>query len=115
VKKGILVAVLQCGIVLSLAGKYAVDRNRLPRVWVRCAPYDPNLPLRGRYIRLRLIVAADDKRFPDRAALNRPLAYFIAEHAEDPSQQRGKDLWVEVTVPPEGAPRPIRIAARSHP
>jgi hypothetical protein len=55
--RGILVAVLQCLLVLSLAGKYAWDRGRLPRVWVKTAPGDPFLPIRGRYVRLRLEVA----------------------------------------------------------
>lgn len=54
--RGIAVAILHCTIVLSLAGKYAVDRERLPRVWAKTAPIDPNLPVRGRYVRLRLQV-----------------------------------------------------------
>ena len=56
--RGIAVALLQCLIVLSVAGKYALDRQRLPRVWVKAAPVDPSLPVRGRYVSLRLEVAA---------------------------------------------------------
>jgi hypothetical protein len=42
-----------------------------------------------------------------------PLAYFIPEHASDPSQlQPGQTLWVEVTVPDRGLPRPIRVEVR---
>lgn len=42
--------------------------------------------------------------------LSEPLAYFIPEHATDPSRREaGEELWVEVTVPPNGAPRPIRL------
>jgi hypothetical protein len=52
--RGIAVAVLQCLLVLSLAGKYAFDRDHLPRVWVRAVPVVPNLPMRGRYVRLNL-------------------------------------------------------------
>jgi hypothetical protein len=33
--RGIAVALLHCLIVLGVAGKYAVDRERLPRVWAR--------------------------------------------------------------------------------
>src|ERR1019366_4049071 len=54
VYRGIAVAVLQCLIVLSVAGKYALDRERLPRVWAMAAPFDPYLPVRGRYVSLRL-------------------------------------------------------------
>ena len=43
VYRGILVAVLQCLLVLSLAGKYAWDREHLPRVWAKTAPGDPYL------------------------------------------------------------------------
>jgi hypothetical protein len=32
--RGIAVALLQCLIVLTVAGKYALDRQRLPRGWV---------------------------------------------------------------------------------
>ncbi len=42
-----------------------------------------------------------------------PVAYFIPEHAPDPSQlPPGQSLWVEVTVPPRGLPRPIRVEIR---
>ena len=35
VYRGIAVAVLQCLMVLSVAGKYALDRERLPRAWAK--------------------------------------------------------------------------------
>ncbi len=42
-----------------------------------------------------------------------PLAYFIPEHAIDPSRQPGgASLWAEVTLPPTGAPRPIRLGVQ---
>jgi hypothetical protein len=42
--------------------------------------------------------------------LSEPLAYFIPERIEDPSRRPvGEELWVEVTVPPKGAPRPIQL------
>src|ERR1039458_5729471 len=56
VYRGIAVTVLQCLIVLSVAGKYALDRERLPRVWAMAAQVDPSLPVRGRYVSLRLQV-----------------------------------------------------------
>jgi len=41
------------------------------------------------------------------------LSYFLPEHAIDPSRrQPGEELWVEVTVPTKGPPRPIRLAVK---
>ena len=51
-QKGLLVTAAHLAIVLTVAGKYAMDRNTLPRVWALVTPYDPNLPIRGRYVRL---------------------------------------------------------------
>jgi hypothetical protein len=46
--------------------------------------------------------------------LAEPVLYFIPEHAADPAAatRRGEPLWAEVTVPPQGAPRPIRLGLR---
>jgi len=143
--RGLMVAALQCVIVLSLAGKYALDRERLPRVWVKTAPYDPMLPVRGRYVSLRLQVEAPagtnltwtlarlavvDGRLvatPVKSGdgvlisptanqtwvINEPVAFFIAEHVKDPSRRAaGEELWVEVSVPAAGAPRPLRLGVK---
>jgi len=47
----------------------------------------------------------------DRSALlTEPVAYFIPEHAADPSvRPAGEELWAEVTIPRRGPPRPIRL------
>jgi hypothetical protein len=150
-RKGLIVAVLHVCIVASLGAKLLVDRATRPRVWVRTAPVDPNLPIRGRYVRLRIeadpstdlsagdsqvvpialsvkdgrLTAARDPestkmyaRLGQRggariAVLLEPVAYFIPEHATDPSiRPPGEELWVEVTVPRAGAPRPIRLGVR---
>jgi hypothetical protein len=43
-----------------------------------------------------------------------PIAFFIPEHAPDPSRvDSGTELWVEVSVPRRGLPRPIRVEVRS--
>jgi len=147
--RGIAVAVLQCLIALSIYGKYTVDRDRLPRVWAKAAPVDPNLPIRGRYLSVRLevevtpgpsqpygnaghlsirdghlVVDRDDApfgssthvniiRIRDRWTLMEPVAFFLPEHAADPSiLPPGKELWVEVSVPRKGPPRPIRLEVR---
>jgi hypothetical protein len=102
--RGIAVAVLHCVLVLGIAGKYEFDRQHLPRVWVRAYPVDPTLPVRGRYLSLRVQLA---HRTPE------TVSYFIPEHALDPSSLLpGKELWAEVSVPSEGPPRPIRLKVR---
>jgi hypothetical protein len=46
-------------------------------------------------------------------ALEQPVDFYIPEHASDPSNRRpGERLWVEVTVPPKGPPRPIRLGVK---
>ena len=159
--KGVLLAVLQIAIVLSLGGKMLYDRATRPRVWVKTAPVDPDLPLRGRYVSLRLEVQArnlfDELRKPvpivtwrwqeyvtaelraengqliavkteegtgvrvlrqsaqdtSIAALYEPVAFFIPENIPDPSRRaQGEELWVEVTVPKKGPPRPIRLGVK---
>jgi len=146
VYRGILTGALQCLIVLSVAGKYAVDRATLPRVWVKAsAPIDPSLWLRGRYLSLslqveipegdrdyyqsvrlhaeggRLIVTPEPnghgltvsriRRQP--WTLTQPVAFYLPEHAAGPSRLKpGEELWVEVSVPHNGPPRPLRLAIR---
>ena len=55
-QKGLAVAVIQILIVLSVGGKLLYDRATRPRVWVRTASIDPDLPIRGRYLTLNLEV-----------------------------------------------------------
>ncbi|MBZ5702219.1 MAG: GDYXXLXY domain-containing protein [Acidobacteriia bacterium] len=160
-RKGLLLAAAQLLLVASLGGKFAWDRAHLPRVWVRTAAYDPELPIRGRYLSLRLRVQADrvygNTHLPDGnqgrfweqmkdvylsvengelvanpapgptglrvtrwkirdaevASLQEPVAFFLPEHAADPSRRAaGEELWMEVTVPKKGPPRPIRLGVK---
>ena len=145
-RKGLIVAVIHILMVASLGGKLLVDRATRPRVWARTVPFDPDLPIRGRYVRLRIegnapdipagssvpvkldirdqalimLPTEDDKGLsatladPSRpAVLDQPLAYFIPEHIPDPSVRlQGEELWVEVTLPRRGPPRPIRLGVK---
>jgi len=151
-RNGLIVAACHVAIVGSLGAKLLVDRATRPRVWARAAPVDPDLPIRGRYVRLRVEadpsaalqtrgsavvpvalseqngrLAAEVDPSSTRnthaqvtvrggvpiAVVTEPLAYFIPEHTIDPSIRRpGEELWVEVTVPRAGAPRPIRLGVR---
>ena len=167
-----LLLAIQLVLVLSVAAKYAYERKVCPRVWVKAEQYDPNLPLRGRYLALQLAVDAcslprDKARFyqgfnyasgghapgswtwnvvlvahgghlvprvvdplkvregVEQLVLreNQPCTdvavspgteFFLADTAKGPFPlQKGQVLWVEVTVPPSGPPRPIQLALSS--
>ena len=150
-QRGLIVAAIHVVLVAGIGGKLLLDRATRPRVWVRTAPYDPDLPIRGRYVRLQLeavpadtfvaplsydrpvslavvdgrLVAAPTEvsavtarisaRDGSRVALiAEPVAFFIPEHVLDPSiREPGEELWVEVTVPGAGPPRPIRLGIRT--
>ncbi len=155
IAKGLLVGLIHVLVVAGVGVKFLADRGNYPRLWVETAPYDPDLPIRGRYVNIALVVDAERpapggaaERAPnlfrarleaqgdalvavqDDAAgrhwvrsgrcggrdcwqLSVPLAYFIPEHAADPSRQPpGSALWAEVTLPPAGAPRPIQLGVK---
>jgi len=51
----------------------------------------------------------------DRAVLQDQADYFIADRAKSPFPLKpNEELWVEVTVPPSGPPRPIQLAISSN-
>ncbi len=157
--KGLIVALLHLLLVSSLGGKLLYDRWTRPRGWAKTVPIDPNLPIRGRYVRLRLeldvqgaerwdeadrntrrwnepaILMVEDGRvvavlgqagnstrvilsWPEDsdapvARLSDVLAFFIPEHVADPSiRAEGEELWVKVTLPKKGPPRPIQLGVR---
>jgi hypothetical protein len=171
--KGLVLATLQVSLVASLGAKLLYDRATCPRVWARAVSFDPNAPIRGRYVSLQLEVdapdlpppavveparpwltsgpavpvtlavengrlvarrdaqapglygstgalgnrdavtfrqARDQRVFP---VLVQPVVFFIPEHVEDPSRRpAGEELWVEVTLPAKGPPRPIRLGVK---
>jgi len=160
VRKNLLLGAIQITIILSLGGKLLYDRMTRPRVWVLTQVYDPELPIRGRYLSERLSFPAEGFTYKEPSKqnaaewyLNRNWAYFearnghlvakqegsgsggwislhrnndgsllafaeqpvlvfISEHADIPNLKPGQEMWVEVTVPAKGPPRPIRIAIK---
>lgn len=151
--KGLVIAAAQVALAASVGAKFLYDRSHYPRVWAETAPYDPDLPIRGRYVRIAVLVetarapAQEGEEladmymahldvFKDRLyavedqngrnwvtrrrcgeahcwQLANALAFFIPENAVDPSTRpAGEKLWVEVTVPPTGPPRPIRLGVK---
>ena len=53
---GLLLAGVQAALMLSIGSLFWFDRQISPRAWVPTAPVDPNLPIRGRYITLNMVV-----------------------------------------------------------
>ena len=154
--RGALIGLLQLSLLAAVGGKLLYDRAVLPRAWIETAGVDPDLPIRGRYVALNLVLpaieeapiapsatlaygrvevrdgravvvlAAGEPVMADAAhplAFVRnvglagarwqtlvPVAFFLPEHARDPTLGRQPgELWVEATVPPRGAPRPVRL------
>jgi len=148
-RKGLVVAAVHLALVGSLGTKLLIDRATRPRVWARTAPVDPDHPLRGRYVQMRVegepvgfgkdrsggdvvlvarggalglqptsedtgltahLTSRDGREI---AVLDHSLAYFIPEHVPDHSvRAAGEELWVEVTLPKKGPPRPIRLGVK---
>ena len=55
-QKGLLLAALHVLLVCTLGAKLLYDRATRPRVWIQVATYDPELPIRGRYLAFNLQV-----------------------------------------------------------
>jgi hypothetical protein len=128
--KGLILAGVQIALVASLGGKYLYDRATRPRVWVKTRPGDRTMPIRGRYVSLWLDagmqMVPESGTAPDAREMrlrpaeprfslypNEPVAFFIPERVPDPSQRAaGEELWVEVTIPKKGPPRPIRLGVK---
>ena len=176
----IAVLAIQLVLVSAIAAKYLYQRWHCPRVWTRVFAYDPDLPMRGRYLSLQLAVDgcqstlpnAGHARFPrdvggaatrgpytiarqgpvqfnatlkvednkllairvpdqedsagqqvtagpgsgcDQMRLVQPADFFIADTAKSPLPvEADQELWIEVTVPPKGAPRPLALALKDH-
>ena len=120
--RGLILAGLQLALVASLGGQLLLDRWLRPRIWLRAQAVDPDLPVRGRYVRLRvrlprhLQASAAPSVRPVQSGVGGPgatqiLAFFIPAQGPDPSRwPPGEELWVEVTVPRRGPLRPIRLA-----
>jgi hypothetical protein len=176
----IVLLAIQLLLVSTIAAKYLYQRWTCPRVWVLAQGYDPELPMRGRYIQTQLRVdgcqstlpSAKAAQFPrdfsgavkpgpymvrpmpvnfradlkvennrliavqvqgdesgmvgeevsaipgapcDRMRLMTPVNYYISDTAKSPLPLKpGQELWIEVTVPPKGPPRPIQMAVKDN-
>jgi hypothetical protein len=57
--KSLLLAALQVSLVCTLGAKLLYERAHRPRVWIKSAVYDPNLPIRGKYLSLMMELPAE--------------------------------------------------------
>ena len=57
--KGLVVGAAQVLLVAGIGAKFLYDRANYPRLWVETAPFDPDMPIRGRYVNMALRVDAD--------------------------------------------------------
>jgi hypothetical protein len=160
-RKGLIVGAIQIALVLSLGAKLLSDRMTRPRGWALAQVYDPDMPIRGRYLSERLQLPTQGfsyrsaQQYVDEWAANRQwaclevrdgqvianaqgsgagtwvylhknsdgtlVAYtaeivlvFISDSADIPTLKSGQELWVEVTLPAKGPPRPIRIGLKTN-
>ncbi len=100
-RKGLVLAIVQVVLVVSVAAKFSIDRARLPRVWVKTQSVDPYLPVRGRYIAMRLTVGVENpaahektRAFPLGKLVVRG-GRLIAEEVTDESSYLSSDIWIE--------------------
>ena len=176
-KVSVALLVIQLAIISTITVKYLYQRLTCPRVWTRAVAFDPQLPMRGRYLSLQVMVdgcqstlpSAKAAAFPrdyngaavqgpfglraglhfrahlkvqnnrliainavadetdragqqivaapgtpcDRMLVDEPVAFYIPENAIDPSRLSPvEELWIEVTVPTAGPPRPVQLASK---
>jgi hypothetical protein len=160
VGKGVLLGAVHTVLVLSLGGKLLYDRMTRPRGWALTQGYDPELPMRGRYLTQRLRMPAEGYAYTEggngqgnpwylnrswaylesrngglvakafghdgggwvvlqkrsdgalEAVTEEPVLLFIPENATTPVLRPGEEMWMEVTLPAKGPPRPIRAGMK---
>jgi hypothetical protein len=114
--KGLLLALAHVVLLFGIGAKMLYDRTTLPRAWIKTMPVDPNMPIRGRYLRLTLAVEdpqhwsntfVDLRVQGDQVTISPaefnyanyltlttgdygrifpPVAFFLSDKAEDPSR-----------------------------
>src|ERR1039457_4189439 len=67
-KTSVALLLIQLAIVSSIAAKYLYQRWTCPRVWARAEAFDPQLPMRGRYLSLQLAVDGCQSTLPSAKA-----------------------------------------------
>jgi hypothetical protein len=82
-----------------------VDGNKLLAIRTTEEEYSPS----AQRVTVRTGAPCDQMR------LVNPVDFYIPEHAVDPTGLKpGQELWIEVTVPPKGPPRPTQLALKDN-
>ena len=85
--------------------RIAVKDNKL--IAIRVPESDTSTPTQS--------VAAWPGAACDQMRITQPVDFYIAEHATDPTRLKaGQELWIEVTLPPKGPPRPLQLALKDN-
>ncbi len=85
----------------------AILRVEAGRLVAEAEPLDRGFNPSDLHVRF---IQRQDQQF---AVLDKPVAFFISEDILDPSRcPAGEELWVEVTIPKKGPPRPIRLGVK---
>lgn len=90
---------------ITFRANLKVEKNRLLAIRI------PEADLRSKGVDVTALSgsACDD------LYIDEPVDFYIAEHAADPTALReGQELWIEVTVPPKGPPRPLQLALKDN-
>ena len=110
-RKGLLLAAIQLVIVLSLGAKLLYDRAVRPRTWARTENFDPDLPIRGRYLALTLRVIPEGFSYQPASQpgasdwwINRQWGYLSARKNQlvASAQGPGPGMWIHVQKSPSG-------------
>jgi uncharacterized membrane-anchored protein len=90
---------------VTFRAKLKVEKNKLVAIRIP----EADLTSKGEN------VTAMPNSYCDAFRLQEPVDFYIAEHAVSPLPVKpGQELWIEVTVPPLGPPRPIQLALKDN-
>jgi hypothetical protein len=88
---------------MEFPAELKVINNKLAAIYIR----DQEKGRAGRLVTAWPGLGCDQMRLYD------PVDFYIAEHAKSPLPlATGTELWIEVTIPPKGPPRPIQLALK---
>ena len=85
--------------------KLAVKENKL--IAIRVPESDTSTPTQT--------VSAPPGAPCDQLSLSQPVDFYIPDNATDPTRLKpGRQLWIEVTLPPKCPPRPLQLALKDN-
>jgi hypothetical protein len=94
---------------VQFSAQLKVEENRLLAIRIADADTQP-----GTHAGAQLVTALPGSTCAQ-MRLNTPLDFFMGEHAANPQTiHPGQELWIEVSVPSNGPPRPIQLALKDH-